>query len=178
MTQIEHDAWWGWTHFRSRMEGIWNTYSRYGEVVLEKDLEKDDEKFKPLFGQANGDKFEFLRIIREFWENNYHFVASDFKGLIDLLNRYREDEMCGALRVLPETGSYRDGETKGCDETFSITKELYDQVRELTKEKVGTKVLLVNYDTKKLVEIGFSQYDSPGTYYELLVHECCTVIET
>ena len=178
MTQIERKAWWGWTIFRSRMEEIWNTYSRYGEVVLEKDLEKDDEKFKSLFKQANGNKLVFLRIIREFWENNYHFVASDFKGLLNLLNQYRENGVCDELSVLPETGSYRDGETKGCDLTFSITKELYDQVRDLTKGRDGTKVLLVNYDTKKLVEIGFSQYNSPSTYSELLVHECCTVIET
>lgn len=173
MTQIEHDAWWGWSYFRSRMEGIWNSYLIYGEVVLEKDLEKEDEKFKALFRQSYN-KTEFLRIIRKFWESNYHFVASDFKGLVNLLNQYRKTEKCGALKVLPETGSYRDGETKGCDATYSITKELYDKVKKLTKEKVGTKVLLVNYDIKKLIEIEFPQYDSPG----LLVQECCNVIET
>jgi len=178
MTQIEHDAWWGWHHFRTRMEEIWKVYSIYGEIVLEKDLEEDDAKFKPLFEQANGNKDEFLKIIRKFWEDNYHFVASDFKGLIKLLDHYKKDNRSGALELLPETGSYRDGETRGCDETYSITKELYKQVAKQVEGIVGKKVFLVNYDTKKLVEIEFSKYDSHKTFNTLLVQECCTVIET
>jgi len=177
MTLIEHDAWWGWQYFRSRLQGIWNLYSRYGEVVLEKDLEEDDEKFKPLFRQANGDNIEFIRIIREFWENNYHFVASDFNGLINLLKKYREAEKYGALRLLPETGSYYQGETRGCDETYSITVEFYDQLKNLIKEEIGTRVLLVNYGTKQVIEIEFSKEHSPNNYKILLVHEPRNVIE-
>jgi len=177
MTQIEHDAWWNWHHFRTRMEEIWKVYSRYGEVVLEKDLEEDDEKFKPLFRQANGDKSEFIRKVREFWENNYHFVASDFKGLINLLAHYRKDNSGDALSLLPETGSYSDGETRGCDETYSITKEFYKQLAEQVKGEVGVKVLLVNYDIKKIIEIEFKKDYSYNTYNTLIVQEYSKVIE-
>jgi len=177
MTQIEHDAWWGWHHFRTRMEEIWKVYSIYGEIVLEKDLEEDDAKFKPLFEQANGNKDEFLKIIRKFWEDNYHFVASDFKGLINILDHYRKKNGSCALDLLPESGSYSDGETKGCDKTYSITEEFYKQLAKQAEGKVGERVLLVNYDAKKIIEIEFEQTHSYNTYNTLLVKECSKIIK-
>ena len=178
MTQLEHDAWWGWTHFWSRMEQIWYNYLRYEDIVLEKDLKKGDEKFKHLFRQANGNTSTFLSIVREFWEKNYHFVASDFKGLVDLLHRYREDGGNGVLRLLPDTGSfYKDEDIKGGDLTYSLTKDLYDQIKEIVKEDFYKKILLINYDKRKIIEIGFSEYDTAPVYYELYVNECDKVIE-
>ena len=48
MTRLETAAWKGFQDFWKEISEIWTVYKKYGDIVLEKDLEKGEEKFKKL----------------------------------------------------------------------------------------------------------------------------------
>jgi len=174
-TRLKYKAYSGWKPFRSAMMEIWEPYNRYGEVVLEKDLEYGEDIFKPLFIQANGFKSEFEKLIRKYWEDNYHFIADDFSGLVNLLKKYREEPNNGYLRLLPETGAaYCKDERKGSEERFSVTEKLYNRIKDLTKAE--KELLLINYDKRDIYKIYFDKSDTQQSYDELVIYEYNCII--
>lgn len=161
MTKIEVDAWWDWKKFLSTMSSIWNTYSRYGDVVLEKDLEEDDKNLKPFFVEANGSTLKFTELIRKYWEENYHFVAGNYEELANIFMHYKKQNLKGSiceLYLLPETGNYQEGETRGYQQTYSVTAEFYDKVKSDIARKNGKKdMLLIMFEEKKCFELNFQK---------------------
>jgi len=159
MTKFEHDAWKGWRNFQTSMNEIWRLYVKYGDVVLEKDLEVDDKELKVLFTQADGNAVEFEKTIRNFWETNFHLVVDNFKDLVSIYKKYTETTEEKSLYLLPETMDfYRDGDMKGSDQTYSVSEEFYKQIYELLNNSKRKCLFLINYEDKEGFEVCFSAY--------------------
>lgn len=69
----------GWHDFRKVFRDIMTDYSKYGDIVLEKQLGKSIEIYKDAFTSPN-----FINEIRKIWRERYHYVANNFDELITL----------------------------------------------------------------------------------------------
>lgn len=165
MTQIELEAWKGWHYFRDKMIDIWKSYTVTGEEALKVNFEKDDEKFKLFFTQVNNDMSEFKKIIRRFWEDNYHFVADNYKQLLQQYDKFLGlcptiDDL--TLSLVPETEDQQAWDINGRDQAFSITKSFYKAIRRKLEDEELDEIFLT-YD-RRLFKITVSYTSKTFTY--------------
>ena len=128
LTRLETAAWNNFQEFWKDISKIWQTYKRYGESVLEADLEEGDEKFKPLFTKSKKDDNLFEKNVRQYWRENYHFIVGSYEELFKIFSHFKQrNNLKDSLILLPETSTYPgDGET-GDEKTYSIQKDFYDK---------------------------------------------------
>ena len=172
MTKLETAAWKGFQDFWKEISEIWKVYKRYGDIVLEKDLEEGDEKFKKLFTESGNDVYTFAEKVFDHWKKEYHFVANNYEEMINLVSDYkqRKNEK-GHLSLLPEDGTYREKEVKGYEQTYSIRKSLYDEIVAKTKAADSRQIILINKEKESVFVVRIS-VRTTGSYDEIIVSEC------
>lgn len=172
MTRLETAAWKGFQDFWKEISGIWTVYKKYGDIVLEKDLEKGEEKFKKLFTESGNDVYTFAEKVFDHWKKEYHFVANNYEEMINLVSDYkqRKNEK-GHLSLLPEDGTYREKEVKGYEQTYSIRKSLYDEIVAKTKAADSRQIILINKEKESVFVVRVS-VRTTGSYDEIIVSEC------
>ena len=172
MTMLEEAATQGFLEFWRYICKIWQTYKRYGDIVLEKDLEEGDEKFKPLFTESGNDDFLFRENVGKYWKENYHFVAGSYEELFEILSDYRQRKNAeNSLSLLPETGSYTNVETKGYQQTYSIKEDLYKAIITAIKVSNLRDLILINYKKNKILTIHLST-ENINSYNPIIISEC------
>lgn len=175
LTYIEKHAICGFDSFSSSMFEIWKAYKRYGEIVLEKDLEEGDEKFKPIFTQSKDDDSLFFENVKKYWQENYHFVVSSYEELFKIFLEHRQRENAAIyLELLPETGDYRVEEIKGWNKMYSVQKDFYDKVSDDINASKGKNLIIVNHNKEKIFFIKISDYCEENTYRSLIITEQLT----
>ena len=118
----------GWRCFRETLLAIKKHYNLYGDIVLEKQLGESIDIYKDAFKSAN-----FEDAIRKIWEERYHYIAGTLAELISLYEKAFEEGIEWDY-LLPESTSYKDGETRGNDKTFSLSKKLYVDIVSIAYE--------------------------------------------
>lgn len=172
MTRLETAAWKGFQDFWKEISDIWNVYKKYGDIVLEKDLEIGDEKFKKLFTESGKDVYTFAENALEYWKQNYHFVANDYAEMIKLVSDYKQRKnKNGKMSLLPECGWYLEKELKGCEQTYSLTTSFYNEIVARIKASDLRQLILISKENESVFVVRISTRTT-GTYDEVVISEC------
>lgn len=157
MTILETAAWKNFQEFWKDISKIWQTYKRYGESVLEADLEEGDEKFKPLFTNSKKDDKLFEENVRKYWRENYHFIVGSYEELFKIFSHFKQRNILkDSLILLPETSTYHgEGET-GDQKTYAIHKGFYDNIIVKNKASNSRDLILINCKEERALTIEVS----------------------
>ena len=144
MTKLENAALTGFKEFKTNMCSIWQLYLKYGDVVLEKDLEEGNEELKKLFTESNKNSLRFCENILEFWRKNYHFVVNNFQELVNVFLE-KKGNYAGevAVYLLPDSENYSKGETRGNDQRYAVSEDFYHKVSDEVMSSISNELMLL-----------------------------------
>ena len=172
MTRLETAAWKNFQEFWKDISKIWQTYKRYGESVLEADLEEGDEKFKPLFTNSKKDDNLFEENVRKYWRENYHFVAGSYEELSKMFSHVKQrNNLKYSLILLPETSEYHGDGENGDESTYAIEETLYKAIKSKLKTSRLENLILINCKEERALTIEFS-HRAGRLNYAVIVSEC------
>ena len=143
MTRLETAAWKNFQEFWKDISKIWQAYKRYGESVLEADLEEGDKEIKQLFTESANDNSLFEKNVRKYWQENYHFIVGSYEELFKIFSHFKQrNNLKDSLILLPETSAYHgEGET-GDNNTYAIEETLYsDEFREQLRNDITYSII-------------------------------------
>lgn len=155
MTRLETAAWRDFNQFCSSMFEIWQIYKCRGESILETELEEGDEKFEHLFIESSNDDNCFIRNVRKYWRENYHFIVMNYEELSKIFSHFRQrNNSQDSLILLPETVEYGGERETGQDQTYSIEKGFYDRIKcQARLANNSSKLILINKKEEKVLTI-------------------------
>lgn len=157
MTRLETAAWKNFQEFWKDISKIWQAYKRYGESVLEADLEEGDEEIKPLFTESANDDSLFRQNACNYWRENYHFIVDSYEELFKIFSHFKQrNNLKDSLILLPETSAYHgEGET-GDETTYAIEETLYKAISSRIRTARLENLILINCKEERALTIEVS----------------------
>ncbi len=163
--KFEQIGWNSWFYLKFDLIQIKKDFDLYGdgnsEIFLKKKLGESYDIYKDAF-PADLSSGAFEKAIRKIWESRYHIVVKDLKELL-FIYKIAVKEGFSMQELLPESKSYKEGETRGNDASIALSKELYLCIVNETLYKGKNKIYILNKDND-VFKITYESADGFNTY--------------